>query len=747
MSKFEEILEKLENVKMNSQKNATALCPNHNDTKNSLSITETEEGKILFHCFAGCNYDDIINSIGYSKKALNSNKKGKEIVAYYDYLDEHCNLLYQVVRTKPKGFFQRRPTKNGGWVNGLGDVRRIVYNLPEVLMAINMSETIFWVEGEKDVENLKKLGLKATTTPMGAGSWKEEYSEFFANADVVLLPDADEPGEKYVQTVAKTLKYKNAKVRILRLPNLKAKGDVSDWISQGGTKKDLLNLIKDLPEYEISNISVNIKNSIKNITFSLSDLGNAERLVTQYSDTIKYCCEAKTWLIWNGIRWEWDTTGQIERLAKKVVKSIYSEANSTESSDERIKIAKWALESKSKTRIKAMIELAKTEESIPIKRSDLDKDDWLLNCINGTIELKKGILREHRREDFITLVAPVNYVPNATSEILEKFIDRILPDEELKEFVQVAAGYGITGDTSEEKLFFAYGPAATGKSTLFAGIKATLGDYGSQTDFTTFLDQGKNGAVRNDVARLAGKRFVLTSEVDEGKKLAESLVKQITGNDTITARFLYQESFEFVPKMKIFMAANFRPKVNANDNAMWRRICQIPFIVHIPKDERDPSIKKFLSDPVNGGPAILSWLVDGCLKWQRDGLNIPKIVEDFTNEYKEEMDPIRDFLDDCCVKGTYANVNNTKLYQEYEDWAKETGEKYIMSRKRFSQSLELKGFIQKRTSRERVWEGIGLKANNLSDENIPGISPKIIELNIDKVGSVNKKDSLQDLLF
>lgn len=735
MNKFYEILEKLENVKMNSETQATALCPCHDDTKNSLSILQTEEGKILIHCFAGCEFEDIIKKLGYTKNDFNINKKGKKIVAYYDYLDEYYNLLYQVVRTDPKGFFQRRPDGKGGWINALGDVRRIPYNLPEVLSAINRNNTIFWTEGEKDADNIgKKLGLIATTTPMGAGSWKDEYAEYFLNADVVIVPDNDTPGERYAEMVAKALKQKNAKVRILKLPSLKEKGDISDWISQGRTKKDLLDLINDLPEYEIPNIVFRKKENIQNTTFALSDLGNAERLVAQYFDTIRYCCEAKTWLIWNGIRWEWDYSGEIERLSKKVIRTIYDDASESDNNDIRIKIAKWALESESKTRIKAMIELAKTEEGISISRSNLDKNDWLLNCLNGTIELKTGELREHRREDYITLIAPVNYDPNAASEILEKFIDRILPDEELKEFVQVAAGYGITGDTSEEKLFFAYGLAATGKSTLFAAIKATLGDYASQTDFTTFLDQGKNGAVRNDIARLAGKRFVLTSEVDEGKKMAESLIKQITGNDTITARFLYQEAFEFVPKMKIFMAANFRPRVNANDAAMWRRICQIPFTVHIPKDERNPSIKKFLSDPVNGGPAVLSWLVEGCLKWQKNGLKIPKIVEDFTNEYKEEMDPLREFLDDCCVISAYAHVNNTRLYLDYEDWAKENGEKYIMSRKRFSQSIEMKGFIQKRTSRERIWQGIGLKANNLNDETIPGISPKIIELNIDKGG-------------
>ncbi|SDZ40055.1 putative DNA primase/helicase [Proteiniborus ethanoligenes] len=713
---IEDVLSKLTNVRQSSENQWTARCPAHNDDRNSLSIGKGDDGKVLLHCFAGCVYKAILSALDSKEikaKAIPAmqDKVEKRISAVYSYVDERNELLFQVVRTEPKGFYQRRPDGKGGWINGLKEVRRVIYNLPHVLEAVKNQDQILIVEGEKDANRLCSLGFVATTTPMGASNWKEEYSKFFKQANVAIIPDNDSPGRRYVQKVAESITKKGAKVKIINLPGLSEKEDVSDWLDKGNTKEQLIQLINEKLAYTPIHLSGKVQEQIEIEGFPCTDLGNAERLVAMFGDDIRYCYEAKSWLIWKGTRWEWDETGEIERKAKETVRSIYGEAMGEEDRGRRKDLAEWAKESESKRAIKAMIDLAKSEKGIPIRRSELDKNDWLLNCLNGIIDLKTGQLRKHSKEDYITLLAPVLYNSNAKSEIFDKFINRILPDEELREFIQIAAGYSMTGDTSEEKLFFAYGPPATGKSTLFAAIKSALGDYTATTDFETFLERKGNSGPRNDIARLAGKRFVLGSEVDEGKKLAESLVKQITGNDTITARFLHQEFFEFQPKMKLWLAANFRPRVNANDDAMWRRILQAPFTVHIPKEERDPNLKKFLSNPEQGGPVILAWLVEGCLKWQREGLKVPKIVEDFTAEYKEEMDPLKDFFIDCCVINPLAKANNTQLWEEYENWCRDNGEKFPLGRKKFKQRLESKGFIQERTGSARWWKGIGLKNN------------------------------------
>lgn len=706
---LEKILKKLENVK-GSGTQWTARCPSHQDSHSSLSVSAGANGKVLLKCFAGCGYPEIIEALK-NKKALTiksetNEKTKKSIVATYDYRDEEGKLLFQVVRTYPKGFFQRRTDGRGGWINGLKGIKTVIYNLPNVMRAVSEGNEIFIVEGEKDADRLISNGFVATTSPMGASSYKNEYAEYFIGANVVIIPDNDLPGVNLTKKIANSLTNKAVTVKIVQLPDLDNKGDISDWLDKGNTKEDLVALISKADYYKPEN-NTEVRQTDR--LFPCTDLGNAERLVNMFGTDIRYCFESNSWLIWDGIRWIFDKNGEIERRAKLVVRSIYAEAARRETKDERQELSKWALESESKRAIKAMVDLAKSESGMPISREQLDSNDWVINCLNGTINLRTGELMKHKREEFLTLLAPVLYDKNARSEVFDKFLKRILPDDELRQFVQVASGYSMSGDTSEEKLFFAYGPPASGKSTLFSAIKAVLGDYAVSTDFETFLERKSTGAPRNDIARLAGKRFVLGSEIDEGKKLAESLVKQITGNDTITARFLHNEFFEFKPKMKLWLAANFRPRVSANDEAMWRRILQAPFSVSIPKEERDPKIKQVLSDTKLAGPAVLSWLVEGCLKWQKNGLIVPKIVEDFTNEYKDEMDPLKEFFSDSCIINPLAKVTNTNLWDEYETWCKENGEKYPLGRKKFTQRLEANGFAQERTSTARCWKGLGLK--------------------------------------
>jgi putative DNA primase/helicase len=289
----------------------------------------------------------------------------------------------------------------------------------------------------------------------------------------------------------------------------------------------------------------------------------------------------------------------------------------------------------------------------------------------------------------------------------------VLPNEENRAFVQRAAGYSLTGDTGEEKLFFAYGPPATGKSTLLRAIAAAIGDYAATADFEAFLINKNTGGPRNDIARLAGRRFVTSVEVDDGRRLAEGLVNQLTGGDTVTARFLYSESFEFIPQFKLWLAANNRPRVTGTDGAIWRRILQIPFMETIPEGERDPRLKQKLSEKKNL-QAILAWLIEGCLEWQRHGLKPPKIVKETTEEYKQEMDPLTGFISDCCIIAGHAQVKNPELWKAYTTWCRENGEKYPLGRKKFTQALSAKGFDQYRDGKNRIWIGVGLTSDTLT---------------------------------
>jgi putative DNA primase/helicase len=349
-----------------------------------------------------------------------------------------------------------------------------------------------------------------------------------------------------------------------------------------------------------------------------------------------------------------------------------------------------------------------------------DADPFLLTVANGTIDLRTGELRDHRREDLSTKASHVEYVPGARSDLWQEFLGKITAgDEELEGFLQRAAGYSLTGSTAEEKLFFPHGPAATGKSTFLEALKAVLGEYATTTDFETLLKRKGDRGIPNDIARLAGTRLVVSIEVDEGKQLAAGLVKQLTGGDTVIARFLRKEFFEFKPQFKLWLAANDRPQVSATDSGIWRRIVQIPFTVEIPEDERDRSLKQRLtSDPVIQ-TAILAWAVDGALVWREAGLDVPAKVKAYTEEYRQENDPLQDFLDECCLLQLEASVTRKGLRKAYERWAW-TNHRPQLTARRFADLLKTRGVIAgSKEGQERTWLGITL----IEGEDAPEVLP------------------------
>lgn len=445
----------------------------------------------------------------------------------------------------------------------------------------------------------------------------------------------------------------------------------------------------------------------------LTDWGNAQRLVRLHGQDMRYCHLWGKWLIWDGRRWAVDTSGAAERLAKSCVAEMYAEASRCRDDDHRKALAKHALKSEGQRAISAMLALAQSEPGIPVQPVELDADPWLLNVLNGTIDLRTGELRPHRREDLLIKLAPVEYDAGARSEAWERFLsDATGGDAELQTFLQRAAGYSLTGETDEEKLFFVHGPAASGKSTFLEALKGAFGDYAETADFETFLARQYVGGPRNDVARLAGARLVVSIEVDEGKKLAEGLVKTLTGGDTVTARFMYREAFSFRPQMKLWLAANHAPKVKDDDEAMWRRILRVPFERVVPKEKRDPRVKATLRDPQQGGPAILAWAVRGCLAWQREGLGIPPAIEQATQAYRLDNDPLREFFASCCVFGPTKTVTIAALNEEYETWCNDNRERPIKARE-FNRRLEARGCRRDRDSSgsKRIWIGIGLAYN------------------------------------
>lgn len=456
--------------------------------------------------------------------------------------------------------------------------------------------------------------------------------------------------------------------------------------------------------------------------FNLTDMGNGERLAHHHGQDIRYCYPNSSWYIWDGSRWKVDKSGEIERLAKDTTRRIYIEAGHCQDDEQRQAIVKHARSSESRYRKLAMIDMARSEDEIPVLLDDLDADGWLLNCLNGTLDLRTGDLHPHRRQDMITKIVPVNYDPNATLDLWDRFLDTTTQgNEEFLGFLQRAVGYSLTGNTGEEVLFFIHGPTAAGKSTFVEAIKSVMGDYAVTADFEVFLQKYRDlGSPRNDVASLAGSRLVVSIEVQEGRRLAEGLVKMLTGGDTVRARFLYHESFEFSPEMKLWLCANHAPKVRADDSAIWRRILKLPFEHIVPEDERDPEVKATLKNPDIAGPAILAWAVQGCLRWQEYGLEIPEIVKQATAAYRKEMDILEAFIEDCCIIQPGVSVSKKDLYNEYKQWCEESGEK-AEGKINFGKRLtELRYDISDETGNRNVsmWGGIGIRQNDLLNEGV-----------------------------
>ena len=452
----------------------------------------------------------------------------------------------------------------------------------------------------------------------------------------------------------------------------------------------------------------------------LTDLGNAERFVAQHADMARYCHSAGAWYIWDKRRWERDATAEVMRMAHKTVRDMAKEAKRLHIPERREALYKWRKTSESNGRLNAMLAQACSVLPVPVTLGELDADPWLLNVQNGIVDLRTGRLMPHDPAKLLTKLAPVNYDPAARSDLWERFLrESTGGDDDLIAFIQRAVGYTLTGDTREEKLFFVHGPTNSGKSTFLEALKSCLGEYSMTADFETFLARSFVGGPRPDIARLAGARFVVSIEVDEGKKLAEGLVKQITGGDTISARFLYREEFEFRPQFKLWLAANHAPEVKHDDDAMWRRILKLPFELTVPKEKRDPKLKATLADPAQSGAAILAWAVQGCLEWQRQGLAVPFRVELATEEYRRKQDPLAGFVASYCVLGDELWAPAGALRRIYEQWSKEAGTQ-LLNGSAWSGALETHGCTSERRrvlgKLARGWKGIGLVTDDEEEQ-------------------------------
>lgn len=458
--------------------------------------------------------------------------------------------------------------------------------------------------------------------------------------------------------------------------------------------------------------------------YTLDDTGNAERLVDNFGERLHYSYPNKTWYYWDDRRWQPDETGTIKRVADAAIDLMNDEIAIYQRLDEQsgeikldkagncvdgnltIAFRKHIRATRSSKSKNAMI--TEAQHRVSIMPNDFDRFKFLLNAKNGVIDLAKDRIIPHDKQLLITKLAGSEIAETADCPLWEKFLNDIFcGDRDLIRYIQKAAGYSLSGSTQEQCVFFLFGNGSNGKSTFLEIIRAMMGDYCVNAQVETLMTTHKaSGAASSDIARLKGARLVTANEPNEGMRLDEGLIKQLTGGDTVTARFQYASEFEFTPEFKIWLATNHRPIIRGTDNGIWRRIRLIPFSAQLDEGKKDIALPRKLRAEL---PAILRWAVDGYNLYKQEGLRMPKAVKQSVDEYRTEMDVISMFLQACCSVGGGSEASST-LYAVYCRWAADNNE-YTMSHTKFTAELAKREGI----NRERRKSGSFITGLTLQD--------------------------------
>ena len=400
----------------------------------------------------------------------------------------------------------------------------------------------------------------------------------------------------------------------------------------------------------------------------------------------------------------------MQKAADQTVRSFQLEAIEITDSSKRDEFLKWLRQSGNKPRIDGMVALSKYRMSI--EQYQLDADPMLLNLRGVSVDLETGEIKPNGKADYCTKLAKPKHDPSADCPTFLQFIDEIFAgDKELIAYVKRAIGYTLTGSTKEQCFFFAHGTGANGKSVLLNLIRDMSGDYGCNLPMQSLLAAYAGKGIPNDIAMLYGARCVTAMEGEENQKLATALVKQLTGEDTMTARKLRKEFFSFEPKLKLWIATNHKPKVDADDPAIWRRIHLIPFNVVIPPEKRDGDLPQKLRTEMSG---ILNWAIEGAVEWSKNGLNPPSAVLNAVNEYRNDMDSIGRFLKDTVEASTDDFVTKAEMFQAYQHWRNDEGGEDL-TKAEFGMKLKRLGYDEGRSKSSRHWKGVRLLISQYGD--------------------------------
>lgn len=441
--------------------------------------------------------------------------------------------------------------------------------------------------------------------------------------------------------------------------------------------------------------------------YQLNDTGNAHRFVDKFNEDIRYNVDNKCWMIWNGMYWQFDVFNSVKNLAEALIEEMRMEALTAEDEERRKSIMKNVNRLSNSSGKEAMLKESQHLSFMPVSNEMFDKDDYYFNCKNGTIDLLTGNLFQHNKNQLLAKYSDVEYLDETPHRFIQ-FLNEIFEyNQDIIDYVQKMFGYGMTGSTKEQKMFLFVGDGSNGKSLLLQIINEVMGDYYSTSSVELLLDKKTQSSNLSEVARLKGVRGTITGESKLGDKLNESAIKSLTGgNDKITARFLYGNEFEFYPKMKIFMATNYEPIIRGTDNGIWRRMVKIPFNKIFNEQQQDKDLIQKLRLEKSG---ILNWMVQGCLKWQKEGLVEPSVIQDEVKKYRTDMDLVSKWIDENCELDNSFAARAKDLFENFSSYCASNKE-FMMSNTLFGRNIGKK-FRKVRKNGVFYYVGIRLRSD------------------------------------
>lgn len=679
-------------------------CPVHNDHTASMTVSKGKKG-ILIHCHAGCETKSILEAVGLRESDLfyDSNvtkvkqdwkdrlehSKKKKIVEIYDYVDEGSRYLYSKIRFEKdengkKEMLYGVLNKEKDWFQyGLKGKHKTLYNLPEIREAAAQKRTIYYTEGEKDVETLRKMGLAATTAG-SSGDWRRIFTKYFSGCNVVLLPDNDEAGEKLTNAMIADLIGIVNSIKVVKTSDRKH-GDVTDYFQDGYTIEDFNKLVEEteyIPQNQEKDVDKPTKKKaipqwIKDkvaelepeVNYSKDDRGNGDLFADVFKDVCRFNSTANCWYCYNGKFWEEDRSGLIvSEQAKMLQDTLLIYATTLEDYKEMEAYNKHVVKMGRQQVRKNMIYDARSK--YPVKAEQFDQHKELFNCKNGTYNLETGTLQKHSPDDYISKISNVYYNPAAIDTEIKKTMNTILQgNKENIEYIQKIFGMALSGITNEEKLFLLYGATTrNGKSTIVETYLYMVRDYGITMQPETLALSKKDSRTANgDIARLKGARFVNAPEPPQNMRFDAALIKQLTGNDMITARKIYQEEMSFMPEFITLINTNHLPIITDETLFTSGRIVVIPFRKHFEEHEQDKGLKRRLKRKQNIS-GFFNWCVAGYQKYLKDGLETTESMDQEIESYRMNSDKIAAFISEVLTEDFTQAVTIKELYPEYEKW-------------------------------------------------------------------------------